>query len=59
METGVLHAGFTDAWIYRNNKTQGKNYYLRVKEKESHLCKITNTPDPVEHWFRDDCCIRS
>ena len=28
-----LYAGFTDAWIYRNNKTQGRNYYLRVKEK--------------------------
>ena len=44
-----LFAGFTDAWIYRNNKTQSRNYYLRVKEKgKSPFVKSLDTADRSE-----------
>jgi integrase len=48
-----LYAGFTDAWIYRNNKTQGRNYYLRVKEKgKTPFIKSLDTPDRSEALVR-------
>lgn len=48
-----LYAGFTDAWVYRNNKTQGRNYYLRVKEKgKSPYVKSLDTPDRSEALVR-------
>jgi len=44
-----LYAGFTDAWVYRNNKTQGRNYYLRVKEKgKTPYVKSLDTQDRSE-----------
>lgn len=44
-----LFAGFSDAWIYRNNKTQSRNYYLRVKEKgRSPFVKSLDTQDRSE-----------
>ncbi len=44
-----LFAGFTDAWIYRNNKTQSRNYYLRVKEKgKTPFVKSLDTQDRSE-----------
>ena len=44
-----LFAGFSDAWIYRNNKTQGRNYYLRVKEKgKTPYVKSLDTQDRSE-----------
>lgn len=48
-----LFAGFTDAWIYRNNKTQGRNYYLRVKEKgKTPYVKSLDTQDRSEALVR-------
>lgn len=48
-----LYAGFTDAWIYRNNKTQGRNYYLRVKEKgKTPFVKSLDTADRSEALVR-------
>ena len=48
-----LFAGFTDAWVYRNNKTQGRNYYLRVKEKgKTPYVKSLDTQDRSEALVR-------
>ena len=44
-----LFAGYTDAWIYRNNKTQSRNYYLRVKVKgKTPFVKSLDTQDRSE-----------
>ena len=52
-EKEYLFAGFTDAWVYRNNKTASRNYYLRVKEKgKTPFVKSLDTPDRSEALVR-------
>ena len=52
-EKEYLYAGFTDAWIYRNNKTKSRNYYLRVKEKgKPPFVKSLDTADRSEGLVR-------
>jgi integrase len=45
-EKEFLFPGFTDAFIYKNLKTHGKNYYIRVKEKgKPPFVKSLDTPN--------------